>query len=691
MSCVALRVGLTLTLVLTLLALVVAGPGGGVVAAQRVGQDKPKEPPEKTKPNTGLLVNEPNASEGYTLIAPINSTNTYLVDMEGRVVRSWKSDCNPGQSAYLLENGNLLRTGQARNQAFFGGGAGGRIQEFTWDGTLVWDYACSSDTQLQHHDAIKLPNGNVLINLWEKRSAKDAVAAGRRPETVGDSFLMSGALIEVQPTGKTTGKVVWEWHAWDHVIQEFDAQKANHGDVAAHPELIDLNYGQGTLAAMIAKPEELEKLRAIGYVGGAGRQNQRPQADWLHVNALAYNADLDQILLTVHEFSEVWVIDHGTPTAEAAGHSGGRFGKGGDLLYRWGNPAAYRAGAVKDQKLFGPHNGQWIAKGLPGEGHFLIFNNGMRRTGGAYSSVDEIVPPVDAKGHYKTTPGKAFEPEKPVWSYVAPKRTDFFAGFISGAQRLPNGDTLICSGPNGTVFEVTPKAETVWKYVNPSKGGPPMGGPPGGGPRGGGRGGPPPFGGPPFGEAPKLGQILPAFLQGALGLNEEQRKQLEALEKDLGEKLGKMLTEEQKKQFAQRPGGFGPGALPAPGHLLAANDKDRLKLTEEQQKHLAELQKEADGKLDTLLKDEQKKQLKQMQDFAPGFAGGPPGGGPGGPPGGGRGGRGGPPGGFGGPGGGSSLFRAPRYAPDFAGLVGKDLKPGKTIDALQAEPPKDTP
>src|SRR5262249_1704124 len=157
----------------------------------------------------------------------------------------------------------------------------------------------------------------------------------------------------------------------------------------------------------------------------------------------------------------------------------------------------------------------------------LIFNNGMRRTGGAYSTVDEVVPPVDAKGRYKTTPGKAFEPDKPTWSYVAPKRTDFFAPVISGAQRLANGDTLTCSGTNGTGFEVTPKAEVGWKYVNPSKDGPPMGGPPmgipfGGGPRGGGPGGPP-FGGPPFGGAPKLGQSVPAPLQGALNLTSDQK------------------------------------------------------------------------------------------------------------------------------------------------------------------------
>src|SRR5262249_39139673 len=151
----------------------------------------------------------------------------------------------------------------------------------------------------------------------------------------------------------------------------------------------------------------------------------------------------------------LWVIDHSTTKEEAAGHKGGKSGRGGDLLCRWGNPAAYRAGAVKDQKLFGPHNAHWIAKGLPGEGHVLIFNNGMRRTGGAYSSVDEIVLPLNDKGTYDLEKGKAYAPEKLEWTYTAAKKTDFYAAFISGAQRLPNGNTLICSGTNGTVFEVT--------------------------------------------------------------------------------------------------------------------------------------------------------------------------------------------------------------------------------------------
>jgi hypothetical protein len=576
-------VGLVTALTFVLLTL-------SVVTSRAQGQqDPPKSADAPSKPpalKLGLTVNEPTASPGYTLVASTNSTTTYLVDMQGRVVNSWKSDCLPGLSAYLLENGNLLRTGQVPNPPFFGGGTGGRIQEFSWDGKLVWDFTYVNDTVLPNHDICKLPNGNVLMIVWEKKSAKDAIAAGRRPETVSNDYLLSGALFEIQPTGKTTGKVVWEWHAWDHLIQDFDDHRANHGDVAAHAERIDLNFGDGTIAAMVAKPEELEKLRSIGYVGGAGRRAGPAQADWLHINGVAYNAELDQIILSVYEFSEIWVIDHSTKSAEAATHEGGKSGMGGDLLYRWGNPRAHRAGMVKDQKLFGQHNAHWIDKGLPGEGHVLIFNNGYKRTGGAYSSVDEIVPPLDAKGHYDHAAGKPFGPDKPTWSYVAPKRIDFYAPFISGAQRLANGDTLICSGTNGTVFEVTPTSEIVWKYVNPTKAD---------------------FGG--FPGAP-------------------------------------------------------PITIPQPGQILSSSDQDRLKLTPEQKKKLAELQKETDDRFAALLKDDQKKQFKQMQDFAKGF-GAPPGGGfPG----------------FGGPGGGTGLFRAPRYAPDFPGLKNKDLKPGKAIE-----------
>ena len=422
--------------------------------------------------------------------------------MGGRVVNTWKSRFEPGQVAYLLENGHLLLRGSLaqRNPVFkAGGGTGGRVQEFTWDGDLVWDFEYSSDEHLLHHDVARLPNGNTLMIAWERKTAREAVAAGRNPELQGDSELWPDFVIEVRPTGKTSGAVVWQWSVWDHLIQDQDRTKANYGNVASHPERIDVNHCFGWTDRLTNK--ELDKLRSLGYLGSsAGRKPRRSNPEWTHINAIAYNAAFDQIALSVLGFNEIWIIDHSTTQEQAAGGSGGRSGKGGDILYRWGNPQAYRAGTAADQGLFAQHNVQWILPGLPGEGHLLLFNNGRHRPGGDYSSVDEISPPVDRRGHYVHSPGVPFGPGKPVWSYTAAEPVQFYSMHISGAQRLANGNTVICSGANGTIFEVTPEKRIVWEYVNPiSRRQPP--GPADSPPRGGnpdnrkpppdGRGGPP--------------------------------------------------------------------------------------------------------------------------------------------------------------------------------------------------------
>jgi hypothetical protein len=561
--------------------------------------------------------------------------------MDGRVVKSWPSDYKPGHSVYLLENGNLLRPGALVNPPFrVFGGAGGRIQEFSWDGELLWDFTYADDSHLGHHDICRLPNGNILLPVWEQKTRDEAIAAGRRAETVNKTGLVADSIVEIKPTGKTTGKVVWEWHAWDHLIQDHDSAKDHFGEVGKHPERIDVNFGEGTIAAMVAKPEELEKLRAIGYVGGAGQKPGRIQPDWLHINAVTYNPDFDQVLVSVHEFSEIWVIDHGTTTAEAAGSKGGKYDKGGDLLYRWGNPRAYRAGSVKDQKLFGQHNAHWIPKGLPGAGNILVFNNGQRRTGGAYSTVDEFVPQVDSKGQYKYTPGEPYGPDAPVWSYTAPKRTDFYSSFISGAHRLPNGDTFICSGANGTIFEVTADKEMVWKYLNPVLGIPSPG----------------------SSLAPKLGQMVPARLHDDLELTPEQRKALNALDNDLAGQLNKILTDDQKKL----PAADNPGAAPPadkPGQVVPSSMRARLKLTDAQDQQVVAVQKDAEDKLDKILDEEQNKKFKGMKDKGEGPRPGPP------PM---------------GPAGGGGIFRATRYPADYVGLKGRELKPGETIEEILA-------
>ncbi|MCR4413077.1 MAG: aryl-sulfate sulfotransferase, partial [Thermoguttaceae bacterium] len=396
--------------------------------------------PVNPSQTVGLFLNDAaKAFEGYTLFAPSTSTTTYLIDNQGRAVHTWQSNYTPGQSAYLLEDGSLLRTA-APQPGLVGNwapGLGGRIEQYSWDGNLVWSYDLLNTQYASHHDIEPLPNGNILVLVWEYKSASEAIAAGRDPALLSDGKLIPDSVFEIQPSGSSGGNVVWEWHVWDHLIQDRFPDKANYGNVAAHPELVDINYVPSGTGA-----------------GGV-------PSDWTHMNGIDYNAQFDQILLSVREFSEVWVIDHSTTTEEAAGHTGGNSGKGGDLLYRWGNPRTYRAGTAADQTLFYQHNAEWTDTGT-----ILVFNNGWGRPDGNYSSADEFAPPVDGNGNY-TREGAAFGPSTLVWSFTATEPTDFFAPIISGTYRLPNGNTLITEGTTGTMFEVTPAKEIVWCYVNP--------------------------------------------------------------------------------------------------------------------------------------------------------------------------------------------------------------------------------
>jgi len=307
--------------------------------------------------------------------------------------------------------------------------------------------------------------------------------------------------------------VVWEWHAWNDLVQDLDPERAKHGDVTAHHELIDVNGDHRREPPMTAaerqRPAEVEaQMRALGYAGDdeeeeqeeedQGGRGRRRGGDWLHTNSVALQPELDLILLSVPNFSELWVIDHSTSTEEAKGHSGGRWGRGGDLLYRWGNPKHYAQGTRKDQQLFRQHDATWLA-GSGGELSLLVFNNGGGRRGGDRSTVDEIALPFEPGSGFQRAAEAAFDPSQPEWSYPSQDQQSFYSSFISGAQRLPNGNTLVCSGVHGRLFEVTRAGEVVWDYLNPFGGeapgsaSPPRGGerPGAGGPPGGRPGGPP--------------------------------------------------------------------------------------------------------------------------------------------------------------------------------------------------------
>lgn len=384
----------------------------------------------------GYGIPAPPTGDGYTLYTPLSDTMTYLIDMDGALVHTWTSPYKAGATGQLTEAGHLLRLADVNNPTFSGGGSAGRLEEYDWDGNLVWSYDLSTSTQCTHHEFQPLPNGNILLIVWNLYTKAEMTAAGRNPAKMSTAVCWIDSILEVRPTPGNGGDVVWEWRIFDHLIQDFDATKANYGDPAVHPELFDVNLAGSFIP------------------------------DYTHVNSVAYNAALDQVVVSLPLFNEIWIIDHSTTTAEAASHSGGRYGHGGDLLYRWGNPKNYRAGGASDQQLFGVHNAHWIADGLDGAGDLLIFNNNAGTPQGQqYSTVMELTPPLNPDGSYDK-PGTAYGPAAAAWEYKASPPASFHSGTMGSAQRLPGGDTLVCSASQAWFFELNPAGEIVWEYTN---------------------------------------------------------------------------------------------------------------------------------------------------------------------------------------------------------------------------------
>jgi hypothetical protein len=383
----------------------------------------------------GTLVNTASSFDGYTLLAPVGSTETYLLDNCGRVVQSWSSDFRPGLAAYLLPNGDLIRSVQLQSSVFAGGGIGGGFEQWDWEGNLVRFWNAATDSLHAHHDFTVLPNGNLLLIAWERHSGEEAIARGRDPELTSPEVWVTR--VEERDA---EDEVVWAWSVWDHLVQDFDAALPGFGEPSAHPGRIDVNFNATALA------------------GGAGPGGgELAAADWLHVNAIDYHADLDQIALSSRKFDEIWIIDHGLTTEEAAGPAG-------DLLYRWGNPQSYGRGTEADRRFYGQHDVHWVGDNL------LVFNNGAGRPEGAFSTVEEWTPPLLPDGHYELDSSAPFGPESLAWIYPETGTTDFYSGNISGAQRLPGGTTLICEGARGRLLEVESDGTAVWEYVNPMTG-----------------------------------------------------------------------------------------------------------------------------------------------------------------------------------------------------------------------------
>lgn len=449
-------------------------------------QDPPKAETEEPR---GLRVNESGAFDGLTIIQPLRSKDVHLVDMDGKVVHTWKTAYSPGAWLQLMPNGNLLRGGHKQDESrFHGGGIGGVIQELDWEGKVVWEFELADDERRLHHDFELMPNGNILAIAWEFHPKEAAIARGRDEEKTEEIGFWPDIVVELKPSKSSGAEVVWTWRAWDHLVQDTDPVKPGFGDLSDFPGRIDINADhryekKEETPEEKKKREELEaQMKKLGYTGDdadepppkdAGpddppkpREPRKPSGDFMHTNAVDYLPIEDLIVLSSPHLCEMFVIDHSTTTKEAAGSTGGRRGHGGDLLWRWGNPQNYGTGTGADQKSFYQHDATWIPGAKEGELRLLYFNNGGGRPGGKeFSSVEELVLPLAGEKGFAREEDAAFGPKEPAWSYSDPGK--FLSEFISGAQRLPNGNTLICEGKAGRVFEVTKEGGIVWEYLNP--------------------------------------------------------------------------------------------------------------------------------------------------------------------------------------------------------------------------------
>jgi hypothetical protein len=295
----------------------------------------------------------------------------YLIDLEGKVVHSWKMPYSPGNYGYLTERGALFfnakiveESARFISQQPWKGGA---ALEADWSGRILWEVRHPD----HHHDGIKLRNGNVLLLcLSELPQHLVARVKGGMPGTEHRGKMHADYLVEMT----TTGSVVWEWRSWEHLDPERD------------------------------------RITAV----------QERREEWTHGNGLAELPNGD-VVVSFRTISTVIIIERKT----------------GEIIWRLGAP---------------PLCGQHAPMPLP-NGKLLLFDNGPHRLDHPmpFSRVIEIDLPT----------------KHIVWKYQEKREYEFFSPRISNAQRLPNGNTLICEGDFGRIFEVTTDGELVWEFVNP--------------------------------------------------------------------------------------------------------------------------------------------------------------------------------------------------------------------------------
>ncbi|WVQ76506.1 hypothetical protein IAR50_006175 [Cryptococcus sp. DSM 104548] len=315
-------------------------------------------------------VDESEALDGYTVIAPLTSKNVYIIDNAGQVAHKWDLPYRVGRYARILPNGNLI-VGMKDPEApapfpFFNKYGGGVYMEFDQAGNVVHELR----DPLGHHDCFYEGDGHFFYAGLEALSPEQqaALPGGVEGTEAPDGKTYADTIREVKD-----GKLVWEWRVSQHL----------------DPKIFPL-------------------------------QSHYPREHWPLINSVFPLKD-GNILASLRSVSAVIIIDKAS-----------------------GNIIWHLDSTVVAQQ----HNATELSNG-----NILIFDNGAFRH------------------HESFQYSRAIEIDRAtrsiVWQWHAPTKETFYTPFMGSAQRLPNGNTLLCESAFGRVVEVTSEGKQVWEYVCP--------------------------------------------------------------------------------------------------------------------------------------------------------------------------------------------------------------------------------
>ena len=401
---------------------------------------------------TGVtLYNPDKAWNGYTILHAAD-TGALLIGMNGHELRLWR-DVH-GFPNKMFPGGYLMGSTGTRNPKY---GLQDQLDlvQIDWNGKIVWKFDNAELIEdpgyaprmmaRQHHDFQREGNpvGYYVPGMDPKVDSGNTLILSHKnvhAPYISDKLLVDDVIYEVN----WAGEIVWEWLCSDHAAEMGFTEEARN--------------------ALCRDPN---------FRGGSLMENAPGVGDWMHVNSMStlgpnkwYDAGdtrfhPDNIIIDGRETNISLILDKKT----------------GKIVWQIG-PDYNTSPALKALGwIIGQHHAHMIPRGLPGEGNILIFDNGGW---GGYGAPNPGAPQGVKTAQRDYSRVLEFDPTtlKIVWQYT-PREAGFFvpldanrfySPFISSAQRLPNGNTLICEGSGGRVFEVTPDHEIVWEFVSPYKG-----------------------------------------------------------------------------------------------------------------------------------------------------------------------------------------------------------------------------